>query len=662
MCMFSFSKITIPYDACAQYHPEIDSSYSFKVIVPEGPVTQGDQINIEYILDAPSYSVTSFDGGLKQEKRIKLVSSKTDLPGGKHRLSVTATYQINSVGELKVLPMSAKFRGRTILSDSTTIIVLPNAEYGYEWLTAKKFLQKNGIEADGLKYRFDTETLSGFSDDKNKAFVIVAKKEFEPYLDYPILAYSMESPLWKSTDTESSLTLSQIINNYEQQLKELLKKDSIYSGTPIVEVLIDNTKNKKNLLGNRQFGQKEPYNDLFPTDESVLEGTRCIAGCGPVALAHILDYYHNPTQSSANGYLYLNTGKKISINLNDYPVDWSGTNSDLANLTLGCAVSLGAEISSASSATNLNDFKSALISYWGFSPQSLHVSGITDSELLTLTYSELNNNRPVIIAGQNHIFVCDGYNQDYLHINFGWNGSCNGYYRVLTADTKSSGKLPFNEILTCIEPLEETLSDTINVEIPGTLSSLVDQEAWNKLTSLTVNGAINGDDIRFLRNMAGAIDVYNRSIGIGSLMYLDLSGAKINKEKPYAVFYADGYIISGTEIIPEKGEFTYSYNLSNVTDKQWNTIVSYKLDDRGDMFLERDSKGRIYISYHTQYNDVIGKRMFADCQNLRIITLPNSIQRVDEDAFYNCRSLQKVINLPTKVNKKAFRECRLYED
>ena len=162
--------------------------------------------------------------------------------------------------------------------------------------------------------------------------------------------------------------------------------------------------------------------------------------------------------------------------------------------------------------------------------------------------------------------------------------------------------------------------------------------------------------------MAGAIDVYNPSKGIGSLMNLDLSGATIKGGSPYAVFYADGYIISGTEVTPDKGSFSYSYNLSDVTDKQWKTIVNYKLDDRGDMFLERDSTGRIYISYHTKYDNVIGNRMFADCQNLRIITLPHSTIRIDEDAFYNCRSLQQVINLPAKVNKKAFRECRLLEE
>ena len=660
ICLLSFLKIMFPVGLYAQDNSQSD--YSFKVIVPTGSITQGSQIEIQYILDAPSYSVTTFNGGLEGEKRIKLDYSKSTLPDGKNRLTVTATYQINSCGAIKVLPMSAEFRGKTILSDSTTIIVLPNAEYGYEWLSAREFLQKKGVQADGLKYKFGTETLIGLSDDKNKVFAIVARKKYESCLDYPVLAYSTESSLWKNTDTESSITLSQIINNYEQQLKELLSNDSIYSGAHITNDLAHNTNYGRYLLENRLFGQEEPYNNLFPADESTQDGTRCIAGCGPVALAHILSYYHIETQPIERGFLHFNSGKKISVNLNEHPIDWSETSSDLANLMLDCAASLGAEVSSSSSTTSLNNFKSALISYWNYSPQCRYVNNVSDMELLTLTYTELNNNRPVIVGGQTHIYVCDGYDQDYLHFNFGWNGKCNGYFRVLAADVKSSNKLPFNEILAGIEPLEENLSDTITVTEPGTLSTLIDEEIWNRLTSLTVKGTINGDDIRFLRNMAGAIDVYDPSKGIGSLMYLDLSEAKINGEKPYAVFYADGYVISGKDDIPGKGNFSYSYNLSNITDKQWQTIVSYNLDDRGDMLLERNPAGRILISYHTQDNNVIGNRMFADCQNLRIITLPQSALRVDEDAFYNCRSLQEVLNQPGKVSNKAFRECRLLEN
>ncbi len=48
---------------------------------------------------------------------------------------------------------------------------------------------------------------------------------------------------------------------------------------------------------------------------------------------------------------------------------------------------------------------------------------------------EINSGRPVLYAGYNdnggHAFVVDGYNasdSSYFHINWGWGGSCNGYF------------------------------------------------------------------------------------------------------------------------------------------------------------------------------------------------------------------------------------------
>ena len=84
--------------------------------------------------------------------------------------------------------------------------------------------------------------------------------------------------------------------------------------------------------------------------------------------------------------------------------------------------------------------------------------------------------------------------------------------------------------------------------------------------------------------------------------------------------------------------------------------MDHRLDNRGDMLLRRDSKGQIYISYYALDN-VIGKRMFSDCQSLKNIILPDVTQSVDEDAFSGCRSLETVRNLPQTVHRNAFSNC-----
>lgn len=60
-------------------------------------------------------------------------------------------------------------------------------------------------------------------------------------------------------------------------------------------------------------------------------------------------------------------------------------------------------------------------------------------------YNEIANERPVLVLGCTssggcHIFVVDGYNADtdMYHVNWGWGGSCNGYFRLSVLDATSS--------------------------------------------------------------------------------------------------------------------------------------------------------------------------------------------------------------------------------
>lgn len=49
----------------------------------------------------------------------------------------------------------------------------------------------------------------------------------------------------------------------------------------------------------------------------------------------------------------------------------------------------------------------------------------------------------------------------------------------------------------------------VNVEKPGTLSSLIDDNEKYKITDLKITGVINGRDVWFIRDMAGATSVFS---------------------------------------------------------------------------------------------------------------------------------------------------------
>lgn len=69
--------------------------------------------------------------------------------------------------------------------------------------------------------------------------------------------------------------------------------------------------------------------------------------------------------------------------------------------------------------------------------------------------------RPVYYAGNGHAFVFDGYGDYYgdrvFHVNFGWGGSCNGYYYYTNLDTGSSiFSTEWNEVMFDFYPEPES--------------------------------------------------------------------------------------------------------------------------------------------------------------------------------------------------------------
>ena len=66
------------------------------------------------------------------------------------------------------------------------------------------------------------------------------------------------------------------------------------------------------------------------------------------------------------------------------------------------------------------------------------------NEWIDMLYAELQAKRPVMFSGTTpdgaHSFVVDGYmEEDYFHVNWGWGGYSDGYYRVVLMDPNEQG-------------------------------------------------------------------------------------------------------------------------------------------------------------------------------------------------------------------------------
>jgi hypothetical protein len=203
--------------------------------------------------------------------------------------------------------------------------------------------------------------------------------------------------------------------------------------------------------------QSAPYNNFCPIDPVTQQ--RSVAGCPAVAMAMIVNYFEitNDTHfDDEDDYYHSYAGRNYWID-NDYlqhgfisfpqmndhldtlNKHWLGgkgiTNDDKAALTFACGVACKQVYTSSISGTfGVNQ---AYDAYQRFGFSDAELMDETDTSLYTKLSSNMKDGMPVHLAvvdpagTMGHNVVVDGYNtDDYYHINFGWGGSYNGWYKI----------------------------------------------------------------------------------------------------------------------------------------------------------------------------------------------------------------------------------------
>ena len=172
------------------------------------------------------------------------------------------------------------------------------------------------------------------------------------------------------------------------------------------------------LLGEIAYNQNGKYCEGFPKVPFQGRDSTCIAGCGPVALAQVLQYYGPSVRPAGKGQLMVDGAAPIQVNIQG--ADWSSLKVN-EQLYLSAA-SLQAELSPTGSISSLISFPYALTENWGFSPTFRYRRDFPLVKLAEWLHTELNAGRPVFLATKDHVLVCDGCKDGFLHLNFGWGG------------------------------------------------------------------------------------------------------------------------------------------------------------------------------------------------------------------------------------------------
>lgn len=214
------------------------------------------------------------------------------------------------------------------------------------------------------------------------------------------------------------------------------------------------------LLGNIEWDQTSPYNNMCPRYDSVhVAATGCVA----TAMAQVMAYYKYPKQLKADIPGYVNRWNGIpmeipTITREEGVYDWDNMlpkyNKE-ANATqqqkdavaklmyhCGAAVQMNYGPESAASVS-----ASKLAKYFGYDADlmmDLSRSSFTLDKWMQIIDTELAAGRPVLYGGQasdgGHQFVCDGKDGEGLyHINWGWSGSQNGYFDLSLLNPEKGG-------------------------------------------------------------------------------------------------------------------------------------------------------------------------------------------------------------------------------
>ena len=210
------------------------------------------------------------------------------------------------------------------------------------------------------------------------------------------------------------------------------------------------TRNTKELLyTTAKWAQGNPYNKQCP----MLNDGRAITGCVATAAAIIFYYHRYPDKGigETEEYSYTKDGSKITIPNHtlgrtfDYDqmlptykyVKYTDEQADAIStlmVDIGTAIHINYGVESTSG--NITRMAQQMIEHFGYSKnmQYLRRASYEDDEWFDMLRKNLDTYGPTYHRGENssgggHAYVLDGYKaNDYFHINYGWNGSSNGYY------------------------------------------------------------------------------------------------------------------------------------------------------------------------------------------------------------------------------------------
>lgn len=255
----------------------------------------------------------------------------------------------------------------------------------------------------------------------------------------PVLGYTSTG----SFDAENLPDgLKDLLKSYERQIAAL--GDNYVANQTATRTAFTGEK----LLNTAEWNQMAPFNKYTPNNYV----TGCVATAGAIVMKH-----HGYPAKGTGSHSYTLNGKTLSANF-EHTYDWAsmpakydGTNDaafdGVARLMADLGVAVEMNYAKDGSGAYIGNLVTALQKYYGYSKLS-HLMAIEDVGAEAWNgrlREEIDANRPVLYAasdpsGSGHAFVIDGYKDESFSVNWGWGGSCDGFYQIGALNPESAGK------------------------------------------------------------------------------------------------------------------------------------------------------------------------------------------------------------------------------
>ncbi|MBU2651582.1 MAG: C10 family peptidase [Bacteroidetes bacterium] len=190
------------------------------------------------------------------------------------------------------------------------------------------------------------------------------------------------------------------------------------------------------------WDQNDPYNLMAPADAAG-PGGHCYAGCVATAMSMIMYYYRYPTNGTNDHTYSCPPYGNLSADFENTYYQWDGMQDEIDNhypmpiaeLQYHCGVSVNMQFSPSGSGSYSYMVPNRLDVFWRYEDaQYLEKSNYSQTAWINLLKAEIDLSRPLYYSGSStgggHAFLCDGYQGDEFHFNFGWSGSGNGFYTL----------------------------------------------------------------------------------------------------------------------------------------------------------------------------------------------------------------------------------------